>query len=189
MRPWDRISIDFKGPLSGKHKYLLTVVDKFSRFPFAFPCSNMTTETFIQCLSELLYSFGYPLNVHSDQGASFMRKELKRYLKEHRIASSKIRPYHPIGNARCERINQSISRTVKLFLRQSYIKPYTLCVLTYALPPMPLPINEKINRFLGFNGRSMSGRALPSFLIQPGPVLLRRFVRSKSSPWVKKSNF
>ena len=41
-------------------------------------------------------------------------------------------------------------------------------------------------RFLGFNRRSTSGRALPSFFIQPEPVLLRRFIRSKSDPLVKE---
>ena len=39
-------------------------------------------------------------------------------------------------------------------------------------------------RFLGFNRRSMIGRTLPNWLIQPGPVLLRRFVRNKHDPLV-----
>ena len=30
----------------------------------------------------------------------------------------------------------------------------------------------------------MTGRALPSWLVQPGPVLLRRFVRNKNDPYV-----
>ena len=117
LRPWDRISIDFKGPLSGKPKYMLIVVDQFSGFSFAFPCSNMTTETVIQRLSELFCLFGYPLYVHSNRGASFMSQELKRYLTERGIASNKTMPYHPTGNAQCERINQTIWRTVKLILR------------------------------------------------------------------------
>ena len=39
-------------------------------------------------------------------------------------------------------------------------------------------------RFLGFDRRSMIGKALPSWLVQPGPVLLRRFVRNKNDPYV-----
>ena len=39
-------------------------------------------------------------------------------------------------------------------------------------------------RFLGFTRRSMIGKSLPSWLVQPGPVLLRRFVRNKSDPLV-----
>ena len=41
-------------------------------------------------------------------------------------------------------------------------------------------------RFLGFERRSMLGRALPSCLIQSGPVLLRRFVRNKIDPLVEE---
>ena len=38
-QPFERLNIDFKGPLpsTSRTKYMLTVVDEFSRFPFAFP--------------------------------------------------------------------------------------------------------------------------------------------------------
>jgi len=36
-RPWERIAVDFKGPVKGKISYVLVVIDEFSRFPFAFP--------------------------------------------------------------------------------------------------------------------------------------------------------
>ena len=61
MRPWGRISIDFKGPMQSKRPYVLFVVDEFSRFPFAFPCNDMKTETVIKCLSTLFCLFGQPL--------------------------------------------------------------------------------------------------------------------------------
>ena len=41
-------------------------------------------------------------------------------------------------------------------------------------------------RFLGFERRSVLGRALPSWLIQPGPLLLHRFVRNKNDPLVEE---
>ena len=53
VRPWDRISVDFKGPVSGPHPYLLIVVDEHSRFPFVFPCKNMKSSTVTLCLSSL----------------------------------------------------------------------------------------------------------------------------------------
>ena len=145
----------------------------------------MTTETVIQCLSELFCLFGYPLDVHSDRGASFMSQELKRYLTERGIASSKTTPYHPTENAQCKRINQTIWRTVKLLLRT--YKESENCweaVLPEALHAVRSLLCTATNatpheRFLEFNRRSTSGRALPSFLIQQGPVLLRRFIRSK----------
>ena len=52
----ERLSIDFKGPLpsSSKNKYLLTVIDEYSRFPFAFPCNNMESQTVISCLMQII---------------------------------------------------------------------------------------------------------------------------------------
>ncbi|GAA48338.1 retrovirus-related Pol polyprotein from transposon opus [Clonorchis sinensis] len=43
-QPFERLSLDFKGPLpSNTHnRYLLTIIDEFSRFPFAFACADIT---------------------------------------------------------------------------------------------------------------------------------------------------
>jgi len=41
-QPFERLNIDFKGPLpsNNQNKYILTVVDEYSRFPFVFPCRD-----------------------------------------------------------------------------------------------------------------------------------------------------
>ena len=44
IQPWQRISIDFKGPVKGRNNYLLIVIGEYSRFPFVLPCRNMTTK-------------------------------------------------------------------------------------------------------------------------------------------------
>ena len=56
-QPMERLSIDFKGPLpsTSKNKYMLTVVDEYSRYPFAFPCSNMESQTDASCCRFLIY--------------------------------------------------------------------------------------------------------------------------------------
>ena len=42
-QPFERLSIDFKGPLPSvsANKYILTVTDEYSRFPFAIPCKDV----------------------------------------------------------------------------------------------------------------------------------------------------
>ena len=52
-----------------------------------------------------------------------------------------------------------------------------LCTTTNATPH---------ERFLGFERRSMLGKSLPAWLLQPGTVLLRRFIRNKDDPLVEK---
>ena len=81
-QPFERLSLDFKGPLpsSTKNTYLLTIVDEFSRFPFAFPCPDMTATTIIKCLCQLFAIFGMPSFIHSDRGSSFMSEALRQFL-------------------------------------------------------------------------------------------------------------
>ena len=56
-QPMERLSIDFKGPLpsGSKNKHILTIVDEFPRFPFAFPYSNMESRTVISCLMQIFH--------------------------------------------------------------------------------------------------------------------------------------
>jgi len=117
-----------------------------------------------------------------------MSAALKQYLLLRGITTSRSTPYHPQGNSQCECINQTVWRTVKLMLcdkglsEQAWetVLPEALhsvrslqCTATNATPH---------ERFLLFNRCSMLGRSLPSWLIQPGPVMLRKFVRNKSEP-------
>ena len=80
---FERIRIDFKGPLpsSSNNKYILMVIEEYSCFPFAFPCPNMHSSTVINCLNQLFSLCGMPNFVHTDNGKSFLSKELKDFLQ------------------------------------------------------------------------------------------------------------
>ncbi|XP_076069791.1 uncharacterized protein LOC143041669 [Oratosquilla oratoria] len=47
MQAFECLRLDFKGPLplNSRNHYMLTLVDEYSHFPFAFACQNMTTGT------------------------------------------------------------------------------------------------------------------------------------------------
>lgn len=187
-RPWERLSMDFKGPLRGQHPYLFVVIDEFSRYPFAFACKNMMTSTVIECLSSLFSLFGYPEYIHSDRGTSFMSRELREFLLVRRIAASKSTPYHPQGNSQCERANQTIWRTIKLLLHDKDLPEGRWTDVLYeALQAIRSLVCLSTNqtpheRMFRFERRAINGTSLPSWLISQGPVLLRRFVRTKSDP-------
>ena len=106
-QPLERISLNFKGPLpsSTKNRFLLTIVDEFSRFPFAFPCPNCNASTVISCLKQLFTLFGTPGFVHSDRGPAFMSRELISFLTNCGIACSKTLIHNAQGNGQCERYN------------------------------------------------------------------------------------
>ena len=58
---------------------MLTRVDEFSRFPFAFPCASIDAKTVITCLNQLFAISGLPSYVHSDRAATFTSSELSSY--------------------------------------------------------------------------------------------------------------
>ena len=191
--PMERLSIDFKGPLpsASRKPYLLTVIDEYSRFPFAFACPDMSATTVIQCLETIFTLCGMANYVHSDRAQTFNSEELKTYLLQKGIAMSKTTPYHSQGNGQCERYNGIIWKAVQLKLHSQkldtkhweFLLPEVLhsirsllCTATNSTP------HEK---FFGFVRRSTQGGSLPTWLMSPGPVLLRKFVRAnKTDPLV-----
>ena len=100
MQPMERLSIDFKGllPSSSKNKYLLTVVDEYSHFPFASACSTIESQTVINCLQQIFYLFGIPGYVHSDRGKSFVLNEIVSFSHSLHIPTSKTSVYNPRSN-------------------------------------------------------------------------------------------
>jgi len=114
-QPWERISIDFKGPLkSSRNPFPLVVVDEFSRFPFVFPCRDVSPKTVIACLYQLFSICGLPGFVHSNRGSAFMLRDVKTFLHSRGVATSRTTPYHSTGNSQCERYNQTIWKSVRL---------------------------------------------------------------------------
>ena len=192
-RPMERISIDFKGPLPSRSKniYLFTAVDEYSRYPFAFPCSDMSSSTVIKCLSQIFSLCGMASYIHSDRGLAFMSREVTEFLTNLGVASSKSTPYHPTGNSQVERYNGIIWKTITLLLKTKNLSQNAWEVaLNQALHSIRSLLSTATNttpheKFFSFERRSGEGTALPTWLTTPGTVYLRRFVRtSKNDPLV-----
>lgn len=192
-QPFERLNMDFKGPLpsTNRNRYMLHIVDEYSRFPFVFPVSDMTSSTIIRCLCTLFSMFGMPGMVHSDRGTSFLSEEVKQFLNSRGISSSRTTPYNPAGNGQVEKGNHTIWRAVTLACCSKGL-PLThwqevlpdvlhsirtlLCTATNSTPH---------ERMFNFQRKSGTGTSLPTWLSSPGKVLLRRFVRhSKNEPLV-----
>ena len=113
-RSMERLNIDFKGPLptETRNKYILTIVDENSRYPFAFACPDMESSTVMKCFDQLFAIFGYCSYVHNDRAPNLMSKELRKYLNDRGIATSRTSRYNPAGNGQVECFNGVIWQTV-----------------------------------------------------------------------------
>ena len=179
--------MDFKGPLpnSSRHnQYLLMVNDEYSRFPFAFACSDTSASSVIKGLCSLFSLVGFPSFVHSDPGSVFMRKELKDYLHGRGTATSHTTPYHPTGISQCERYNKTVYNTILMLNGRKLGLHLWEDLLPEALHAVrtllcTAAIETPHERFFPFPQKSMLGTSLPSWFVTSGKVLLRKFVRSK----------
>lgn len=193
--PFERLSMDFKGPLpsSTQNRYILTVVDEFSRFPFAFPCSDLSAATVKKKLTSLFSIFGMPTYIHSDRGTSFVSAELKDFLHNLGIATSYTTPYNPQGNGQTERYNGILWKTIQLALKTLNL-PITawenvisqalhsirslLCTTTGSTPH---------ERMFSHARRSSNGQSMPTWLTEGGKALLKNNARSsKYDPIVEE---
>jgi len=180
--PFERLNLDFKGPLpsTNRNRYLLTVVDEFSRFPFAFPCSDLSAVTVIHHLTNLFSIFGVPSFIHSDRGTAFMSAELKTFLTSQGVATSRTTSYNPQGNGQVERYNGTIWKTIQMALRTKglpvqqweQVLPQAmhsirslLCTATNSTPH---------ERMFTHVRRSVNGHSLPTWLATSGQVLMKR---------------
>ena len=149
----------------------------------------MCTDTVISCLSQLFSVFGMPAYIHSDRGASFMSNQLKTFLHNKGIVTSRTTPYNPHCNGQAERYNGIIWKSVNLALKTRNLP--TKCwetVLPDALHSIRSLISTATNetpheRLFSYQRRSSTGCSIPSWLSVPGPVLLKKHVRnSKYDP-------
>ena len=119
------LNIDFKGPLppsSNGNRYLLTIIDEFSRFPFAYPCKDMSSKTILNCLNHLFSIFGMPDMIHTDRATDFLSEETTNYLHNKGIATSRTSRYNPRCNGQVEKRNGTIWKAIQVTLHSRNMK-------------------------------------------------------------------
>ena len=110
------IHLDLVGPLphSNGNTYLLTCIDRFTRWPEAIPIADMTAETVAKAFVERWVAmFGAPSTVTTDRGGQFESRlfaELTKLLGTTRIRTT---AYHPAANGLIERFHRQLKAALK----------------------------------------------------------------------------
>ena len=184
---FQRLSVAYKGPIlisSSGCRYMLTVVDEYSRF--AFPCHDCSSQTAIQCLMAIFSIFGLPSFIHADRRSLFM-SEFKQFHLRLGIGSSNTTAYNPRGNSQCECYNSIIWNTILLALESQRL-PINAWqdILQDVLHSICSLCTTPHEHMFNFERRSSTGTALTVWLCEPGEVLLKQFGgRGKYDPIVE----
>ena len=113
---FDRWHMDILGPFSkgtNGEKYLLSVIDSFSRWPILFATNSDDSQTIANILYEEVFSrYGAPHVLVSDRGQNFMSTLVKAVSSLFQITRHHTSSYHPQTNSTCERLNSTINQSI-----------------------------------------------------------------------------
>lgn len=118
--PMERVHLDFLGPLPktpNGNEYVLMMVDQFTKWVECIPLPSQTAEvTAHAAVMEFFSRFGYPLQIHTDQGRNFESQLFKAVCELLKIHKSRTTPYRPSANGQVERFNRTLMNAVRCFV-------------------------------------------------------------------------
>lgn len=110
IRPWQRVHIDFAGPIFGS--MWLICVDAFSQFPFVCQMSSTTSSATISLLSTIFSIEGLPETLVSDNGPQLTSEHFKQFCSTNGIQHLTTAPFHPASNGLAERFVRTFKTSV-----------------------------------------------------------------------------
>ena len=109
------IHIDIVGPLpcSNGYSYLLTVVDRFSRWPVAVPMRNITAEECAKALvTGWIQYYGVPSSIVTDRGRQFTSSLWENLCQVLDSVHNTTTAYHPQSNGLVERFHRQLKTSL-----------------------------------------------------------------------------
>jgi hypothetical protein len=120
MKPWPfrGWGLDFIGeihPRSSKgHRFILVATDYFSKWTEAILLRNMTHREVISFVQEhIIYRFGVPQTLATDQGPSFMSHHFREFAESMKIKLLNYSPYYAQVNGQAEASNKVLIKIIK----------------------------------------------------------------------------
>jgi len=115
----DRVHLDIAGPFprsQSGNRYLLVIMDQFTKWVEIYPISDQTAETTVKCLTEFVLRMGMPLQIHTDQGRNFESGLFSAACNLMGIVKTRTTPYRPSSNGQVERFNRSLLKMVRCYV-------------------------------------------------------------------------
>ncbi|KII69071.1 Gag-Pol polyprotein [Thelohanellus kitauei] len=102
-------------------RYLLTIVDRFTRWPQAIPIADVSTQTCVRAfIRDWISRYGTPYDISSDRGSQFTSSLWQAVSQILGIKFHRTTTYHPHTNGLVERFHRHLKSSLRAtgFCRQ-----------------------------------------------------------------------
>ncbi|CAL8072959.1 unnamed protein product [Calicophoron daubneyi] len=124
--------MDLVGPLppSRVNIYLLTVIDRFTRWPEAIPIQDCSAETVIRHFMDRWVSvFGCPSTITTDRGSPFESAQFEAMCTFLGCQRNRTTAYHPCANGMIERFHRQLKASLRASSDPSWSENVPLALL------------------------------------------------------------
>ncbi|GFU32640.1 retrovirus-related Pol polyprotein from transposon 17.6 [Trichonephila clavipes] len=95
------------------NKYLITVMCLASKYPDAIPVPDIISKSVVNALLQVFSRMGFPREIQTDQGTSFMSRLTVEFFNRFGIKVSRSSVYHPQSNP-VERFHRTVKRILRV---------------------------------------------------------------------------
>lgn len=152
LQPMDLMGMDFIGPLAPVAegtgaRYVLIVVDYFTRYLFTKSMPSSTSEEVVKFLTHIAESVGWPRAIYNDNGSHFVSSETQNLLRAKGVKQFPAPKSHPSSVGLAERYVQLIVVGFRTLLQSN---PSLVRNWDKLLPQITHSINTRIIRSHGY---------------------------------------
>lgn len=137
----DHLHLDIIGPLlttADGYRYCVTMVDRATGWPEAFPVKDIFAETIAKTVYEgWITRFGCPIKITTDQGRQFESNLFAQLMKFLGVNKLRTTPYHPQSNGTVERWHRSLKSALMARLIECNSWIQELPTVLYGLRAVP----------------------------------------------------
>ena len=116
---WERVAmdlLDMSVTTARGNRYVLVMVDCFTRWTEAFPLPDKTAQSVADAFfNQIVCRFGMPSVIHSDQGREFENKIMQELCLLGGSHKTRTTPYHPESDGMVERFNRTLLMMLAMF--------------------------------------------------------------------------
>lgn len=157
-----------------QHKFLLTVIDIFSKVAWAVPMKSKNAKDTTSAMRSILTKGRIPKNLHVDRGREFYNADFQALMKQHNIHMYST--YSNLKASICERFNRTLKNKmwIQFSLRGSY-------KWTDILDNLISEYNNSVHRTIGMKPKNVNSKnekhVLQRFCKAQAPVKKTKFRR------------